>query len=154
MNLVAYQDIDTTITEFMHVDYVSGETDPYYTGEDPGDKIPEVEARHGNAVSTPTVSAHMRDAPGITVPSGMNEVRWEFRTAAYSADGADAGTFYRFVDWTYVHKKGQASHLRVVRQGTATTTATPCSSRWNSNRKSAPNLCCSRARVVDTPMPF
>src|SRR4051812_41786370 len=47
----AYQDIDTTVTEFMHVDYVTGETDPYYTGDDPGDKIPAVEARHGNAVS-------------------------------------------------------------------------------------------------------
>jgi hypothetical protein len=113
----AYQDIDTTFTEFMHVDYVTGETDPYYTGEDAGDKIAAVEARHGNAISTPHVSAHMRDAPNITVPDGMNEIRWEFRTAAFSAAGADAGSFYRFVDWTYVHKKGQPSRLKVVGQG-------------------------------------
>jgi hypothetical protein len=114
----AYQDIDTTFTEFMHVDYVTGENDPYYTGDDAGDKIPGIEARQGNAVSTPKVSAHMLDAPGIGVPDGMNEIRWEFRTAAYSAGGADAGTFYRYVDWNYVHKKGSPSRLRMTGQGT------------------------------------
>src|SRR5262245_16564611 len=41
----AYQDVDTTFTEFMHVDYVTGENDPYYTGDDAGDKVPAVEAR-------------------------------------------------------------------------------------------------------------
>ena len=41
-----------------------------------------------------------------------------------------------------------------TRHGNATTTASPGCWRWNSNRKSAPNRCCSRSRVVDTPMPF
>src|SRR5262245_26605581 len=53
----AYQDADTT-SDFYHVDYVSGEKDPYYNGDDPQDFGPQ-----GNATSTPPVPASTSDTP-------------------------------------------------------------------------------------------
>ena len=52
-----YQDADTT-ADFYHVDYVSGEKDPYYNGDDPGDI-----GTQGNAAVTPKVNATMQDTP-------------------------------------------------------------------------------------------
>lgn len=116
----AYQDKDTTITGFMHVDYINGEKDPYYTGEDAADKSAAVEARQGNALTKPPRTAHMRDAPGYddaNLPAGTTKMKYEFRTAAFSAEGKDAGSYYRFVDWTFEKEKGKPSRLRVIRHG-------------------------------------
>ncbi|MCI0638290.1 MAG: LysM peptidoglycan-binding domain-containing protein [Gemmataceae bacterium] len=107
----AFQDVDTT-TDFFHVDYLSGENDPYYNGDDAGLDT----GVQGNAVSFPIRSARMDDTPNYTngtFPAGTSNMKYEFRTAAFSHAGKDAGSFYRFVDWTYSKEKGKAAKLKI-----------------------------------------
>jgi hypothetical protein len=106
----AYQDADTT-GDFYHVDYVSGEKDPYYNGDDASDF-----GMQGNATSTPPVAASTYDTPDYPdalFPPGSSSLAWEFRTAAFSAAGADQGTYYGYVDWAYAKPKGVAATTAV-----------------------------------------
>ena len=99
-----FQDADTT-TKFFHVDYASGEKDPYYNGDDPQDG-----GTQGNTTSTPKVNSKMTDTPSKPysgIPAGKSKVNYEFRTAAFSAAGVDKGTYYEFVDWTYEKERGK-----------------------------------------------
>jgi hypothetical protein len=128
----AYQDADTT-TDFYHVDYVSGEADPYYNGDDAADG-----GTQGNATSSPKVDATMTDTPNYSdgnFPAGKTKLSWEFRTIAFSADGADKGTYYAYARWTYNKEKGKAA--TVTHQGTSTNTALPKNKAaiklWNTN---------------------
>ena len=108
----AYQDVDTTPVDMFHVDYVSGEKDPYYNGDDKGLDG----GQQGNAISTAVKSSIMSDTPNYnnsTFPSGKTKMHYDFRTAAFSAAGKDAGSFYRFVDWTYSRTKGSAAKLSI-----------------------------------------
>ena len=98
-----YQDADTT-GDFHHVDYVSGEKDPYYNGDDAGDI-----GTQGNAATK--VAASTTDTPNYPdgkFPAGKSKLLWDFRTAAFSADGADAGRYYAYSDWSYQKDKGIA----------------------------------------------
>jgi hypothetical protein len=98
-----YQDADTT-SDFHHVDYVSGEKDPYYNGDDAKDFGPQ-----GNALTK--VPASTTDTPSYddsAFPPGKSKLLWDFRTAAFSADGADAGRYYAYSDWAYQKDKGIA----------------------------------------------
>lgn len=107
-----YQDVDTTPVDLYHVDYVSGEKDPYYNGDDPGLDG----GQQGSAVSTPAKSSIMSDTPRYndgTFPAGKTSMKYEFRTAAFSAAGKDAGSYYRYVDWTYSKTKGSPSKLAI-----------------------------------------
>jgi hypothetical protein len=100
----AYRDADTT-SDFYHVDYVSGEKDPYFNGDDPKDV-----GTQGNAVSTPSVAAQTLDKPNYydnNFPPGKSKIRFDFTIAAFSAAGADAGTFYERVFWYYNKEKGK-----------------------------------------------
>jgi LysM repeat protein len=111
----AYQDPDTTPVDRFHVDYVTGEADPYYNGDDAQDP-----GRQGNAISTPVRSARMRDTPRYndgTFPTGKSTMKYEFRTAAFSAAGKDQGSYYRYVDWTYEKEKGKPSKLKIGDSG-------------------------------------
>ena len=106
MPAFSYQDADTT-DELYHVDYTQGEKDPYYNGDDPNDFGPQ-----GNAVSTPKVTASTTDTPSLSdagIPAGGTTVHYDFRTAAFSAAGDDAGTYYGYADWAFEKAKGVAS---------------------------------------------
>jgi len=99
----AYQDGDTT-SDLNHVDYVSGERDPYYNGDDAGDF-----GTKGDATTKPPVAASTTDTPSYpdgNFPAGKSNLLYEFRTAAFSAAGADQGTYYGYADWTYAKAKG------------------------------------------------
>jgi len=111
----SYQDADTTAA-FFHVDYVSGEKDPYYNGDDPQDS-----GTQGNATASPAVKATMSDAPTMSdaaYPTGSKLKLWEFRTASFSAAGADQGTFYDYIDWTFSKEKGKTPTLKIGSTGT------------------------------------
>jgi hypothetical protein len=128
----SYQDADTT-NNFYHVDYVSGEKDPYYNGDDPQDH-----GTQGNAAATPKVSATMDDAPNYndgTFPAGKSKIRYEFRDAAFSATGPDAGTYYSYVDWTYDKQKGTAAKTTIGAAGRGNPGANFVGAvkLWNSN---------------------
>lgn len=107
----AFQDADTTANG-LHVDYNSGEADPYYNGDDPKDKI--AGNQQGDAAAK--VDATASDMPvfgDADFPAGTSKLRWEFRTCAFSAAGTDAGRYYDFVDWEFRKEKGKASTTKI-----------------------------------------
>src|SRR5262249_49634171 len=82
----AFQDVDTTPVDLFHVDYLSGEKDPYYNGDDAGLDT----GVQGNAVRVPPRSARMSDEPHYldgSFPAGKSKMKYQFRTAAFSAAG-------------------------------------------------------------------
>jgi len=91
----SYLDADTT-SDMDHVDSSRGERDPYYNGDDGNDS-----GDRGDATSTPPRAATMDDRPDVPNLGQHNNVRFEFRTAAFSAAGADEGTYYAYADWIY-----------------------------------------------------
>jgi hypothetical protein len=108
------RDADTTARMF-YLDYMGDDTDPYYNGDDISDG-----GRQGDATADPTVSATMQDRPDPldrNYPPGKTTVRWDFRTAVYSAAGADAGAFYQYQDWTYEKVKGHRAKITLGRGG-------------------------------------
>jgi hypothetical protein len=105
-------DKDTT-SDFMHVDYHPGEKDPYYNGDDARDHGAQGNAATGTAATS-------TDTPSYTdafFPAGKSTLLWEFRTAAFSADGPDKGAFYEYVDWKYEKPKGAAATTSVGSTG-------------------------------------
>jgi hypothetical protein len=108
----AYQDADTTSDGF-HVDYVSGEADPYYNGDDAKDG-----GTQGNGPAK--VTAKMDDTPTMrdtSFPAGSTHLRYEFRTSAFSAAGPDAGRYFGWVDWTFDKVKGKPATTKVGSTG-------------------------------------
>jgi len=111
-----FKDPDTTGQGWC-VDYNPGEKDPYYDGDDRGIDI----GAQGNALAHPVVTATMHDGPGFSdgaFPAGKSKTLWQFRTAAFSADGADKGTYYQYQDWTFEKEKGKTSKLTKGLTGT------------------------------------
>lgn len=133
----AYLDADTT-ADFYHVDYQNGESDPYYNGDDAKDF-----GTQGNATSTPKIDSEMDDTPGPfndgDFPVGKSKLRWEFRSIAFSAAGADQGKFYGYAKWSYEKEKGKPEATK--HEGTSTETSLPKS-------KAAINLFCSNHGFV------
>jgi hypothetical protein len=112
---LSYRDPDTTGT-FRYVDYLNGEKDPYYNGDDPADI-----GTQGNATLTPKVNATMNDTPHCPdswYPAGKKKATWNFRTAAFSAAGKDQGTFYEYINWVYEREKGKAETNKIGGTGT------------------------------------
>jgi len=128
----AFQDADTT-TDFYHVDYESGEADPYYNGDD----RPQDFGTQGS-VGPPKVDSESEDEPDYDdadFPAGKSKITYEFRTIAFSAAGPDKGTYYAYAHWTYQKEKGNAA--TITHQGTSTDTSLPKSKAaitlWASN---------------------
>jgi hypothetical protein len=116
----AFQDTDTT-ADFYHVDYKAGESDPYYNGDD-------LCCDFGTQGTTtvPKVAADMNDTPTYSdanLPAGKSKMKYEFRTIAFSAAGADKGKFYAYARWTYEKHRGMAQSI--THQGTSTDTSLP-----------------------------
>jgi hypothetical protein len=117
----AHLDPDTT-SDFYAVDYTTGEADPYYNGDDAGNDI----GTQGNATSSPKVDAEMTDPPNYkdtSFPAGKTTFQAQFRTIAFSAAGADKGTFYAYAKWSYNKEKGKTASI--AHEGTSTNTALP-----------------------------
>jgi len=106
-----YQDGSTT-GDLYHVDFQKGEKDPYYNGDDRGEK----KGKQGNALAKKPTAATMSDGPDFAdwwFPKGKSTLVWEFRTAAFSAAGEDRGSYYAYVDWTYTKVKKQPGVMEV-----------------------------------------
>jgi hypothetical protein len=101
-----FLDTDTT-PRFYHVDYVQGMVNPWAADLAPGHVSGSAFGPHPYAPGTP---AKFWDDPEFhdivvdllgNVRAGPWHMKWEFRTAAFSAAGADAGTYYAYQDWSY-----------------------------------------------------
>ena len=108
----AYQDIDTVFdaatNRYYTVDYVQGENDPYYNGDD---RKPSNILDGGTQGTTgpPAIAATMVDTPTKgdgTFPGSTTQCTHEFETFAYCAAGVDAGTYYTGLAWVYTRTKG------------------------------------------------
>jgi LysM repeat protein len=115
----SYQDADSTPVDLYHVDYVSGEKDCYYNGDDPGlDFGPQGHASQSQG--DPAVAARTNDTPNYldaSFPDGKSTLKWEFRTAAFSAAGDDQGTYYQYAHWSYTKTKGSPGRLHILDGG-------------------------------------
>jgi hypothetical protein len=128
----AYEDKDTTAA-FHHVDYFNGEKDPYYNGDDSQDS-----GTKGDATSKPPAEATMHDDPSYdeaNLPAGKTKVKYEFRTAAFSAGGGDGGSYYAYQDWAYEHVKGAGDKTASGSSGTGSpgTNFTDAVRLWSTN---------------------
>ncbi len=99
------------------IDYINGENDPYYNGDDASDKVGKQGKHAGN------LNATMYDAPRI-LPGDFTtlEAKWgknvsrisyEFEVCAFCAQGADAGAYYGCIAWEFTQVKGGAGASRV-----------------------------------------
>jgi hypothetical protein len=128
----SHLDADTTGDNYA-VDHLSGEADPYYNGDDLGKDT----GTQGNATSVSKVDADMTDTPNLSdagFPAGKTVFKAQFRTMAFSAAGADKGTFYAYAKWSYTKEKGKVSSI--AHEGVSTATALPQS-------RAAINLWCT-----------
>ena len=107
---LAYQDIDTSYDEtanrYYTVDYVEGEDDPYYNGDDPED------GGEQGSTSPRIRMATMGDGPMMPnneFPTGTTLSRDEFETFAFCAEGVDAGTYYTGLSWFYQRTRGSTT---------------------------------------------
>lgn len=116
----AYQDVDSTPDDLFHVDYVSGEKDCYYNGDDAGLDF-GTQGKAAQGPGKPAVNATTSDTPNYpdtSFPAGKSRLKWEFRTAAFSAAGPDQGKYYQYATWTYEKEKGKPAKLTILIGGT------------------------------------
>lgn len=92
------------------VDYLAGELDPYYNGDD-RPKDGGVQGKHAGSLN-----ATMRDSPfypasvfqrlNASFGKPVRQVVLEFETCAFCAEGADAGKYYDCFRWNYEKTNG------------------------------------------------
>jgi hypothetical protein len=107
-----FKNRDTTALGYF-VDGEPDEDDPYYNGDDDAD-----DGQQGDAHTLQPATMH--DTPmlgAINFVDGTLKAKAEFRTASFSADGADRGTYYEYRDWTFEKEKGGRSNLTLGLSG-------------------------------------
>ncbi len=96
---------DVTVSGFQ-VDYLFGEKDPYYNGDDLQD--PGTQGVQDGAPKASTTS----DAPATNEanwPADITKVTREFEMAAFCTAGTNAGEFLGKITWTFEKEKGKAA---------------------------------------------
>jgi hypothetical protein len=97
--------LDKDVVNGQTVDYLVGEADPYYNGDDASDI-----GTQGAQGATPK-AATMNDTPNRTdasYPAGIVSIRLQFEVDAFCAAGASAGQYYGRLLWTWERAKGAA----------------------------------------------
>ncbi len=124
------QDTDTVNggARLCSVDYIVGEADPYYNGDDGSDKGSgnQMGNHTGNYtlgnITNSTISDEpetgdsalrrmnksLHDSGTLAANQNVNGTRLEFETCAFCAEGPKAGTIYRCVRWDYTRYLGDA----------------------------------------------
>lgn len=93
------------------VDYLIGESDPYYNGDDPSDNTSQ-----GTQGKMPT-SATMTDAPFLpdsSYPADIVKLLVDFEVTGFCAAGSNKGEFLGNVKWRWQRSKGGAGSVSVV----------------------------------------
>ena len=98
------------------VDYLNGEKDPYYNGDDAADL-----GQQGNHTAvrkpatmydTPRIpDAAMENIGNATIPAkNVTKIIIDFETFAFCVNGTDQGEFYQGIKWRYEREKGAAGN--------------------------------------------
>jgi len=97
--------LDADVINGRLVDYIVGETDPYYNGDDASDI-----GQQGVQDST-TTAATMNDTPkrsDSAYPADIVKIRLNFEVAGFCAAGDDKGKYLGRLFWTWERAKGAA----------------------------------------------
>jgi len=137
----SYQDGDCVDGgKSCHVDFVAGENDPYYNGDDrPGRDI-GLQGKHGSSLNAtmtdrPRVGDGEFDALSAKFGKNVAKVVYEFEVCVFCAEGKDAGKFYGCMTWTLEQEKGKdgsASQPGTTSSGPSTK-ASEALKEWNDN---------------------
>ena len=94
------------------VDYLQGENDPYYNGDDNEDH--GAQGKHGisrNATMSDRPRFSESEFTNIEAKYGkqVSKLIYEFEVCVFCAEGEDAGKFYGCMEWSYEQEKGEGS---------------------------------------------
>jgi hypothetical protein len=120
---------------FCSVDYIMGENDPAYNGDDSADQLPgNVQGVHLPPPPPPeVVTARMGDNPYVPdwamtnldalCPTGktVKKVIFEFETCAVCFQGIEKGVNYGCIKWKYERSKGDSGDGTSTADGTSST---------------------------------
>jgi hypothetical protein len=100
--------LDADVVNGSTVDYLVGETDPYYNGDDASD-IGTQGVQNGTPKSATTNDTPKRK--DTAYPAGIVTIRLKFEVAAFCASGDDMGKYLGRFFWTWERAKGAAGVL-------------------------------------------
>lgn len=109
----SYQDGDCVDGgKSSHVDFVAGERDPYYNGDDRPGRDSGKQGKHGSSLNAtmadrPKVGDGEFDALSAKFGKNVAKVVYEFEDCMFCAEGKDAGKYYGCMTWTYEQEKGK-----------------------------------------------
>jgi hypothetical protein len=121
-----YRDKDTVDGgKLCYVDYIDGEKDLYYNGDDPADI-----GKQGNHTAGNIKNATMSDRPfsgdsdivkldDICKPDKAKKDIYEFETCVYCNSSSDSGKYYGCILWNYTRSKGDPNSGISTATGTA-----------------------------------
>lgn len=92
------------------VDYITGESDPFYNGDDNvdiGSQGKHESSRNATMTDAPRYADNRFDKLERKFGKTVKKLVSEFETCAYCAEGADKGKFYGCVKWTYEKERGE-----------------------------------------------
>src|SRR5262249_41248031 len=96
--------LDADVINGRLVDYLVGETDPYYNGDDAG-----FDGGVQGVQNSATTAATMDDTPNrsdANYPADIVKIRLNFEVAAFCAAGEDKGKYFGRLFWTWERDKG------------------------------------------------
>jgi len=127
--------LDADVINGRTVDYVIGEKDPYYNGDDAGDI-----GQQGKQNGSP-MAAFTSDAPSRidgAYPADIVKIVLKFEVAAFCAEGDNAGEYVGKLLWNWERAKGAASTAGII-SGVSFSRDQPTQgfkdavSKWNTN---------------------
>lgn len=127
--------LDADLINGRSVDYVFGEKDPYYNGDDSGDF-----GQQGKQNGSPVASSS-NDTPNRTdgaYPPDIVKIMLKFEVAAFCAEGDNAGEFVGKLLWNWERAKGAAGTSGTI-SGVAFSRDQPtqgfkdAANKWNTN---------------------
>jgi hypothetical protein len=128
--------LDADVINGRLVDYIVGENDPYYNGDDSGYDG----GTQGVQNNTP-VTATMDDTPkrsDSAYPADIVKIRLNFEVAVFCASGDDKGKYFGRMFWTWERAKGAVGVLGTT-SGISADRQQPSAgfiaavSKWNTN---------------------
>jgi hypothetical protein len=127
--------LDADVINGLTVDYIVGENDPYYNGDDASDI-----GMQGKQSNTP-MKANTTDTPQRTdgaYPADITKIRLKFEVAAFCAEGDNAGEYLGKLLWTWERTKGAVGFTGTI-SGVSFSRDQPtqgfkdAASKWNTN---------------------
>ena len=124
-------DSDLTASGYS-VDYIHGEADPYYNGDDAADSV-----QQGFQNGMPKKSI-IKDTPGRSdgaYPAGIVKIILEFEVGVFCAEGQSKGQLFGTMTWEWERAKGGTATATSLSSSRSAPSAnfTAALNKWNTN---------------------